>query len=244
MAEPVGEWLAMKNADGESLLALFYRDKKRWAYTFQNAAILTRLTAIRNALDTTTKRVIITERSVLTDRFVFADMLRESGDLDALEWQLYMRWFDSFAAQLPIKGIIYLTTGVSTSKERITTRGRDGGACCGAARKKGLRTLATLTLPHPPPPPLLLPPEDAISQEYLGALDAQHAKWVEGTHLPVLKLCTEAEGALDGCVAQVAEFVQQLLAMPEAAGEGGGKGGACATPVATAGGSPLKACRE
>ena len=109
-------------------------------------------------------------------------------------------------------------------------------------RKPALSSPPHLTHTHTHTPLLLT--EDAISQEYLASLDAQHAKWVEGTHLPVLKLCTEAEGALDGCVAQVAEFVQQLLAMPEAAGEGGGKGGACATPVATAGGSPLKACRE
>ncbi len=77
-------------------------------------------------------------------------------------------------------------------------------------------------------------------------MDAQHAKWVEGTQLPVLKLCTEAEGSLEGCVAQVSAFVGQLLAMDAegAAGEEGGKGGACAAPVATAGGSPLKAGRE
>ena len=112
-------------------------------------------------------------------------------------------------------------------------------------RKPALSSPPHLTHTHTHTPLLLT--EDAISQEYLASLDAQHAKWVEGTHLPVLKLCTEAEGALDGCVAQVSAFVGQLLAMDAggAAGGEGGKGGACAAPVvATAGGSPLKACRE
>lgn len=124
--EPVGAWMTLKNAEGKSLLELFYADKRRWAYTFQNCAILTRLRAIRGALASTKKRVIVTERSVLTDRYVFAEMLRASGDIDELEWQLYLQWFDTFAADLPLRGVIYLTTGVGTSAGRIVKRGRHG----------------------------------------------------------------------------------------------------------------------
>lgn len=125
--EPVGEWMRLKNAAGVSLLELFYSDKKRWAYTFQNCAILTRLRAIQEAMkDLPDSAVILTERSVLTDRFVFAEMLRASGDIDALEWELYCKWFDTFASTLPVAGIIYLTTGVGTSAGRIVTRGRSG----------------------------------------------------------------------------------------------------------------------
>lgn len=124
--EPVGAWMTLKNAEGKSLLELFYADKRRWAYTFQNCAILTRLRAIRGALASTKKRVIVTERSVLTDRYVFAEMLRSSGDIDELEWQLYLQWFDTFAADLPLRGVIYLTTGVGTSAGRIVKRGRHG----------------------------------------------------------------------------------------------------------------------
>lgn len=124
--EPVGEWMTLKNAEGKSLLELFYEDKRRWAYTFQNCAILTRLRAIKAAMVSTKKRVIVTERSVLTDRYVFAEMLRDSGDIDDLEWQLYLNWFDTFAAGLPLRGIIHLTTGVGTSAGRIVTRGRHG----------------------------------------------------------------------------------------------------------------------
>jgi deoxyadenosine/deoxycytidine kinase len=126
VVEPVGEWMHMKNEAGKSLLELFYEDKRRWAYTFQNCAILTRLRAIKAAIAGTTKRVIITERSVLTDRFVFAEMLRDSGDIDALEWNLYMNWYNTFAADLPLRGVIYLTTGVGTSAGRIVKRGRHG----------------------------------------------------------------------------------------------------------------------
>lgn len=125
--EPVGEWMRLKDpATGKSLLELFYEDKKRWAYTFQNCAILTRLRTIKAALASTAKRVILTERSVLTDRYVFAEMLRESGEITGLEWELYEMWYNTFAADLPIRGVIYLTTGVGTSAGRIVTRGRAG----------------------------------------------------------------------------------------------------------------------
>jgi deoxyadenosine/deoxycytidine kinase len=126
VVEPVGEWMLLKNAEGKSLLELFYEDKRRWAYTFQNCAILTRLRLIKDALATTKKQVIITERSVLTDRYVFAEMLKESGDIDALEWQLYLNWFNTFAADLPVRGVVQLTTSVGTSAGRIMKRGRRG----------------------------------------------------------------------------------------------------------------------
>lgn len=126
VVEPVGEWLSLKTADGKSLLELFYEDKQRWAYTFQNCAILTRMRLLKQVLQSTKKAVIITERSVLTDRFVFAEMLRASGDLNDIEWQLYLNWYETFATELPMTGIIHLTTDVATSGFRIVKRGRHG----------------------------------------------------------------------------------------------------------------------
>jgi len=39
---------------------------------------------------------------------------------------MYTRWFDEFACDLPLRGIIYITTGVDTSAERIQKRARNG----------------------------------------------------------------------------------------------------------------------
>jgi deoxycitidine kinase/deoxyguanosine kinase len=79
-------------------------------------------------LDTTVKgqQVILTERSMLTDKHVFAEMLRDSGDLNAIEWELYNNWFHTFGKSYPIHGIIYLSTSSKTSKERIQIRNRQG----------------------------------------------------------------------------------------------------------------------
>jgi deoxyadenosine/deoxycytidine kinase len=126
--EPVGDWLSMKNEKGESLLSLFYKDTPRWCYTFQNCALLTRLMETQRILKEWDGKcpIILTERSIMTDRYVFADMLHRQGKMDNLEWNLYLKWFDHFASDIPVKGVIHLTTSASTSKERIGIRAREG----------------------------------------------------------------------------------------------------------------------
>jgi deoxyadenosine/deoxycytidine kinase len=181
--EPVGQWTALKNGTGKNLLELFYEDKKRWAYTFQNCAILTRLKNIKEAveeLDTNGKgpQVILTERSVLTDKYVFAQMLRDSGDIDDLEWELYDSWFSIFSKQHQVNGIIYLSTSSTTSKDRIHIRNRQG--------------------------------EDRIQLDYLNALDRQHKQWIESTDIPVLTLSTEPGASLENNIQNIRDFIQQL----------------------------------
>jgi deoxyadenosine/deoxycytidine kinase len=181
--EPVGQWTALKNDAGKNLLELFYEDKKRWAYTFQNCAILTRLKNIKQAVEELDAngqgpQVILTERSVLTDKYVFAQMLRDSGDMDALEWELYDSWFSIFSKQHQVNGIIYLSTSSTTSKDRIHIRNRQG--------------------------------EDRIQLEYLDALDRQHKQWIESTDIPVLTLSTEPGASLENNLQQIRDFIQQL----------------------------------
>jgi len=122
--EPVAQWTSLQY-EGKNLLELFYQDKKRWAYTFQNCAILSRLKNIKDAVDAGHK-TIITERSILTDKYVFADMLQSTGDMNSLEWQLYESWFQIFGKEYPVNGIIYISTSSATSKDRIINRNRSG----------------------------------------------------------------------------------------------------------------------
>jgi deoxyadenosine/deoxycytidine kinase len=181
--EPVGYWTSLKDNDGRNLLELFYENKKRWAYTFQNCAILSRFKNIQEAvenLDNTQKgpQVIITERSLLTDKHVFAEMLYESGDIDPLEWELYESWFNIFGKKNPVKAIIYISTSSNTSKERIELRNRQG--------------------------------EDKIGIDYLNSLEIQHKKWIENTNLPVLILSTEIGVSVEENIQKIKEFIKQL----------------------------------
>jgi deoxyadenosine/deoxycytidine kinase len=181
--EPVGQWTELHDKDGKNLLELFYEDKKRWSYTFQNCALLTRFKNIQDAiakLDKTVKgqQVILTERSMLTDKHVFAEMLHDSGDLNAIEWELYNNWFHTFGKTYPIHGIIYLSTSSETSKNRIQIRNRQG--------------------------------EDRIELDYLNALEAQHEKWITNTTIPVLTLSTEIGVSVEENMQKIREFVKQL----------------------------------
>ena len=181
LQEPVGDWLTLKNEAGESLLSLFYKDTSRWAYTFQNCAILTRLLATQQALEAYKPQpgkypIFITERSVLTDRYVFAEMMRKEGKMSSLEWDLYMKWFDAYATKIPIKGIIHITTSPTISKDRIVQRGRLG--------------------------------EESISVEYLTNLDQQHKEWIQSTPLPTLSLSTETD--LETNINNIRTFCKQF----------------------------------
>jgi len=180
--EPVADWLMMKNAEGESLLSLFYKDTRRWAYTFQNCAILTRMLETQKIMNTWKSEegklpVIITERSVLTDRYVFAEMLHTQGKMDDLEWSLYLKWYDNYAASLPIKGIIHLTTSALVSQERIGIRGRVG--------------------------------EESIPIEYLNDLEAQHVAWRENSPLPSLQISTH--GDLNKTLESIEQWIRTVI---------------------------------
>jgi deoxycitidine kinase/deoxyguanosine kinase len=125
--EPVDVWTTLKDADGKNLLELFYGDKRRWAFSFQQAAMLSRLLLLQRAvLDAKPGQIILSERSVLTDRFVFAEMLYRAGDLTELEWTLYQHWYHAFGSMLPMAGILYINTSVDTAYARIQSRGRSG----------------------------------------------------------------------------------------------------------------------
>ena len=181
--EPVGQWTSLYHSSGKNLLELFYEDKKRWAYTFQNCAILTRLKNIQDAIDrldktSTEMQIVLTERSVLTDKYVFAEMLRDSGDIDPLEWELYDSWFAAFSKHNPVNAIIYLSTSSATSQDRIKIRNRLG--------------------------------EDGISMDYLDALDRQHKKWIENTTIPVLTLSTEPGCSVDKNMDAIREFITKV----------------------------------
>jgi deoxyadenosine/deoxycytidine kinase len=125
--EPVDEWMQMCGEDGRSILELFYADPQRYAYLFQHTTLLTRIANTRAAMaDAAPGSVVVSERSILTDRYVFATMLRAQGTLSRLEMDLYKRWWALLADATPVQGVLYLDTSPDTCAERITRRNRPG----------------------------------------------------------------------------------------------------------------------
>lgn len=124
--EPVSEWNEIK--DGEkSILELFYNDKEKYSFTFQILAYITRLRKLLDVLEKSNKdNVIICERSIYTDKYVFAKMLYQQGYINEIEWKTYNYWFDTFREKTLPNTIIYVKTDPEICSNRVKKRNRNG----------------------------------------------------------------------------------------------------------------------
>lgn len=125
--EPVNEWLNLKDENGNNFLDIFYKDMKRWGYTFQNLAYITRMRNVVEKLMVPNNRYVITDRSIETDKNVFAKMLHDDKIMDDLEWNIYNYWnnfFETYIKKTTKHNVIYLKSSPEIAMERIKKRGR------------------------------------------------------------------------------------------------------------------------
>ena len=170
--EPVKEWCKTVDGDGKSVLSYFYDDIERYSFMFQINALMTRYSATTRAndvvqahlydsrssfQDSCCEHAILFERTIATDREVFAKMLRESGKLNEIEHQVYKNTYDTLVARRPeysvIDGVIYIHTTPTEAKERIDGRNREG---------------------------------ENVEFEYLCGCQAAHDEWLSHADRPVL----------------------------------------------------------
>jgi deoxyadenosine/deoxycytidine kinase len=127
-----------------NILEAFYDDPARYALAFQTHAMATRTAAVRDALGAVladlessasvgaavnddTSIIVLAERSVMTDRHIFVEMLHEDGVLSSLERELYRTAYDYFVgASYPerVGGVVYLRTTPDACLERKRARDR------------------------------------------------------------------------------------------------------------------------
>lgn len=124
--EPVDEWCMLKDSNGESILEKFYKDQKKYSFSFQMMAYISRLTRIKKAMKEHPNAIIITERCVRTDKHVFAQMLYDDGLIEEIDFKIYLQWFEHFIEDIPFCGIIYVNTKPEICYERIAKRNRNG----------------------------------------------------------------------------------------------------------------------
>ena len=153
LREPVDDWEKIKDKDGNIMLKKFYADQEKYSFAFQMMAYISRLKILRDTIkdinqkmsDTVSKRfdelclektndknlkleeyIIITERSLYTDKYVFAKMLYEQGKIEDVCYQIYLNWFDEFVKDFPINYSVYVNTEPNKCYERIHKRAREG----------------------------------------------------------------------------------------------------------------------
>lgn len=121
--EPLNQW---EKVNGQSLLDKFYEDTKRWGYTFQSYAFVTRVVEQQKQMKNNPHPYQILERSVFSDRYCFAKNCFEMGTISQLEWTLYKEWFEWLVDNYTQKpdGFIYLQTDPQISYQRMEKRAR------------------------------------------------------------------------------------------------------------------------
>ena len=126
LQEPVDQWVDIKNEDNKSILSLFYENQKKYSFAFQMIAYISRLDKLKSVLEGEKKKIILTERSVHTDKYVFAQMLYDDKLMENVEYQIYNKWFHSFIDKVPLCGVIYVDVDPKICQSRIQKRARDG----------------------------------------------------------------------------------------------------------------------
>ncbi|XP_041793292.1 deoxyguanosine kinase, mitochondrial [Chelmon rostratus] len=164
--EPVSKWQSIESGTSKgsaestqttvsNLLQMMYQDPQRWSYTFQTYSCMSRLrTQLQpppaNLLSSGGTPVQVYDRSVYSDRYIFALNMFELGCINSTEWAVYQGWHsflvEQFGHQVELEGIIYLRAPPTKCMERLENRGR--------AEEKGVKL------------------------DYLDKLHVQHERWL------------------------------------------------------------------
>tara|TARA_B100000035_G_C21021776_1_gene564365 strand:- start:114 stop:830 length:717 start_codon:yes stop_codon:yes gene_type:complete len=126
LPEPVSIWESIKDLSGTNIIEKFYNDNKKYAFSFQMMAYISRIHQIKKTLKEKKNVIIICERSVFTDKRVFTQMLYDDKKISNIDYQIYNNWFYEFIRDIPISGIIYLKTDTEICSKRVVKRNRTG----------------------------------------------------------------------------------------------------------------------
>jgi deoxyadenosine/deoxycytidine kinase len=131
LKEPVDEWEKIVDENGITIIEKFYANQEKYSFPFQMMAYISRLKVLRDAIKSIkqinmNKVILITERSLYTDKKVFAKMLYDSGKIEHVNYQIYLNWFDTFSEEFPVHKVVYVKTLPENCHNRIIKRSREG----------------------------------------------------------------------------------------------------------------------
>ena len=167
--EPVDLWEKFKDSDGTNMLTKFYQDPKKYAFAFQIMAFTTRAQLLRQAIiDHPESEVFCCERSLESDKEIFAKMLYDDKMMDDIMFQVYNHSFQEYLKKcdkISLDHIFYLDVSPDECAKRILNRGREG--------------------------------EDKISETYLNRCHDYHNEWLFNTRTPTYMLNQTIEKNLE-----------------------------------------------
>lgn len=125
--EPIYEWQNVKCTDGTciNMLDKASRNPKKNAFSFQVMALSSQLKYL-NTLGKFGSNIVITERSVLSNKHVFAMLLKNERIMSKNQWVSYNFVLkELLPSDFEYSGFIYLKTDPDTCLRRIRSRGRN-----------------------------------------------------------------------------------------------------------------------
>ena len=125
LQEPVSIWESIKDENGKNIIEKFYENNEHYSFAFQMMSYISRLSLFKEAL-LKDYDIIFTERSMYTDRHVFAKMLYDSKKMEYIEYQIYLKWFDEFAEVIKDIKTVYIKTLPEICDARVKKRNRSG----------------------------------------------------------------------------------------------------------------------
>ena len=126
LQEPVDIWETICDKEGKNIIEKYYDDNKKYAFSFQMMAYISRLVKLKELIQNNTNSIIITERSLYTDKYVFCKMLYDDDKIEEVNYIIYLKWFDYFIKDIPISTLIYINTSPIICLDRIKKRNRKG----------------------------------------------------------------------------------------------------------------------
>jgi deoxyadenosine/deoxycytidine kinase len=126
LQEPVKEWDTITDKEGKTILQKFYEDQEKYSFSFQMMAYISRLALLKKTVEENPDAIILCERSLHTDKMVFAKMLYDDSKIEDVNYAIYLKWFDAFVKDYPLDGVIYLKTDPDVCSRRIEKRSRAG----------------------------------------------------------------------------------------------------------------------
>jgi len=121
--EPLHNW--QKQVYGQSLLANFYENPERWAFSMETFAMMCRVRE-HIAEQKQPNQLRIIERSIYSGHYCFTLNGYKRGFMTDTEWNLYNEWFKFLIPNKcnPPHGFIYLQTDPTVAHKRLKKRNR------------------------------------------------------------------------------------------------------------------------